>query len=147
MTFTTHSPEETAEFARIFIDYLQPGHIITLSGDLGAGKTTFSQALLSHLGAEPPFPSPTFTIINQYDLQLDTLGVQKGIERIYHIDAYRSDGDGMEMLGWSDIVSDACGVALVEWPELMIRLLPDNVIRVAITALGEQERQFEIAGV
>src|SRR3954453_4456121 len=101
--------ESTEDFARKLAEELKAGDLITLSGDLGAGKTTLARALVRTLAGDPELevPSPTFTLMQVYDGQQPA---------IVHADFYRLSG-GYELveLGWDEMTENA--VALVEWPE------------------------------
>lgn len=78
--FESHSEDETKEFAKKFAKEIKKGDVIVLSGDLGSGKTKFTEGFLSYFGLEDEISSPTFTIINEY---------QKDNTNIYHFDVYR----------------------------------------------------------
>ncbi len=94
--------------------------MIALDGELGSGKTTLSQGILSLLGAREPFPSPTFAIILRYDLP----NVVDGIARVYHIDAYRVDADALRDLDWEGMCNDTEALILIEWAQRVASLLP-----------------------
>ncbi|KKT87094.1 MAG: hypothetical protein UW87_C0042G0004 [Candidatus Moranbacteria bacterium GW2011_GWC2_45_10] len=81
----TENSEQTRELAKLLALEIRGGEIICLSGDLGAGKTTFTQGLLEGLGVEGPYTSPTFAIMKEYRLQTTNYKLQT----VYHIDAYR----------------------------------------------------------
>ena len=120
---------------------LEPGDLITLSGDLGAGKTTFARALIRHFAGDPSMavPSPTFTLIQTYDLPRF---------QIVHIDLYRLDGPGeLAELGFDDLPKDA--VVLVEWPDRAAGLLPIDRLDVAFTLspqFGPEHRDIRVTG-
>jgi tRNA threonylcarbamoyl adenosine modification protein YjeE len=115
----------THAFAAEFADVLEPGDIITLSGDLGAGKTTFARALIRHLAGDPTFevPSPTFTLMQNYELPRFSLA---------HVDLYRL-GDPSELaeLGVHDVAADS--VILIEWPDRAGDGLPSDRYDIALT--------------
>lgn len=113
---------------------LGPGFVLFLSGDLGAGKTTFTRGLLRALGYPGRVKSPTFTLIESYDLSKFQL---------YHFDFYRlsSDRDWLDA-GFDDLVGGS-GVAVIEWPERAAASLPPPDLRLRLefdTAGGEQAR-------
>lgn len=136
----SHSEEETRRIATEFVAGLAPGSIVAFSGDLGAGKSAFASGILTALGAEGPFPSPTFVIMHRYDL--DELSLQ-GIRRVYHIDAYRlDDPEELRKLGFEEWTSDPEGLVLIEWPERLGNLLPENAIRVSLEWVSETERNI-----
>jgi tRNA threonylcarbamoyl adenosine modification protein YjeE len=120
---------------------LEPGDLITLSGDLGAGKTTFARALIRHLAGDPliAVPSPTFTIMQTYDLPRFP---------VVHADLYRLDGPGeLAELGFDDLPEGA--VVLLEWPDRASGFLPPDRLDVAFTLapqLGPEHREVRITG-
>ena len=122
-TVITHAAEETRTQGAEFSRGCQTGSVLALQGELGAGKTTFVQGFLAGLGAEPPYPSPTFILMHQYDLP-DSEG--RRIRRIYHVDAYRVDARAFENVGWDEWLHDPEGIVLVEWPERISELLPEG---------------------
>src|SRR5665647_2634420 len=107
--YRTQSTEETRALGRKLAREIIPGTLLCLSGDLGAGKTTFTQGFLEGIGAERPFVSPTFVIMKQYNLPLRQAGLsapKSGVERIYHVDAYRVESKDFETLGFSEWCED-----------------------------------------
>src|SRR6185312_602850 len=115
----------THALAAELADLLQPGDVVTLSGDLGAGKTTFARALIRHLAGDPTFevPSPTFTLMQNYELPRFSLA---------HVDLYRL-GDPSELaeLGVHDVAADS--VILIEWPDRAGDGLPSDRYDIALT--------------
>jgi tRNA threonylcarbamoyl adenosine modification protein YjeE len=106
----------TKALAELIAPLLVKGDVIALSGDLGTGKTEFARALLVALGIEGEVPSPTFTIVQAYDVF--SLHVS-------HFDLYRlKSANELDELGWDDALAD--GVALIEWPERAAGRLPPN---------------------
>jgi tRNA threonylcarbamoyl adenosine modification protein YjeE len=120
---------------------LQPGDLITLSGDLGAGKTTFARALIRHLAEDPEIevPSPTFTLMQTYELPRFT---------VVHADLYRLSGPSeLAELGFEDLPETA--VTLVEWPDRAAGFLPPHRLDIAFTLapnLGPEVRNVRITG-
>jgi len=122
--------EETQQLAQRLAQLLEPQHTITLEGDLGAGKTTFTQALAKGLGITRTVNSPTFTIMKQYNGRLP----------LNHLDVYRL-ADSDEDLGWDEIFyGDA--VTVVEWAHLIEDELPVERLAIEITRIGDTERKF-----
>ncbi len=117
---------------------LRPGDVVCLGGDLGAGKTTLARAVIRvAAGAEVEVPSPTFTLVQMYDLPDFTL---------WHFDLYRLTGpDEVVELGWDEARAE--GVAMVEWPERLGSLLPVDRLDITL-AYGEAPgtRTANIAG-
>ena len=120
---------------------LQPGDLITLSGDLGAGKTTFARALVRHLAGDPTIavPSPTFTFIQFYDFPR---------QPVVHADLYRLSGPGeLAELGFDDFPEEA--VVLLEWPDRVASFLPADRLDIAFTLapnLGLEARNVRVTG-
>jgi tRNA threonylcarbamoyladenosine biosynthesis protein TsaE len=126
---TTNS-EETSTFAEDLAQFLQPGDVITLEGDLGAGKTTFTKGLAKGLGVKRTVNSPTFTIIKEY----------KGRLPLYHMDVYRVT-DACEYLGFDEYF-EGDGVTVVEWAHLIEEQLPSD--RLTIFLYREEGDQRKI---
>ena len=123
MVKITNSPEETYEFAREFAENAKPGDIICLDGDLGVGKTVFTQGFAAGLGITEPVNSPTFTILQIYD---------EGRLPMYHFDVYRiASPEEMDELGYEEYFFGE-GVCLIEWSTLIEELIPENAIHVLI---------------
>jgi len=120
---------------------LEPGDLLTLSGDLGAGKTTFARAMIRYLADNPdiPVPSPTFTLIQSYELPRFP---------VVHADLYRLEGPGeLAELGFDDLPKDA--VVLLEWPDRAAGFLPPDRLDVAFTLnpqAGPEARKARITG-
>lgn len=132
----THSEEETLEVAAGFAAKISIPAVITLSGDLGAGKTVFSRGFAHALGVEGPISSPTFTIVQEYDLPEGTL---------YHMDLYRISSDEEAIsFGIEDFLNDQSAVNLIEWPQRLHWLLPENALPVEISHVSEFERLLKI---
>ncbi len=113
MKYISHSPEETFSLAAEFSKKLIPGDIITLDGDLGAGKTAFTRGLSHGLSLTDIVVSPTFTIVNEYT---------KGDIPLFHFDVYRLESeDDMYDIGWEDYLSRN-GICVVEWSKIMPEL-------------------------
>jgi tRNA threonylcarbamoyladenosine biosynthesis protein TsaE len=126
----TNSPEETMNFAETIAKRLQPQDVITLEGDLGAGKTTFTKGLAKGLGIMRNVNSPTFTIIKEY----------KGNLPLYHMDVYRLD-DSMEDLGFDEYFFGD-GVTVVEWAHLIEDQLPEHRLDIKIYHHNERQRKI-----
>ena len=124
MIYETNSPEETYEIGKKMGRAARSGEVITLSGDLGAGKTVFAQGFAAGLGINAPINSPTFTIIQEYDT---------GRIPLYHFDVYRiADIEEMYEIGFEEYIYGD-GVCLIEWANLISELLPENIISVDIS--------------
>ncbi len=125
-----HSQDDTEQFALKLANLLQAQDTITLEGDLGTGKTTFTKALAKGLGVTRTVNSPTFTIIKQYEGRLP----------FNHLDVYRL-AESDEDLGWDELFyGDA--VSVVEWAHLIEPDLPQERLAIEIYRIGEHERRF-----
>ena len=132
MVIETHDPEETFEVGRTIGMNAKPGQIYTLTGDLGVGKTVFTQGVAAGLGITEPVNSPTFTIIQEYE---------DGRLPFYHFDVYRSgDLEALEESGYEDYFFGQ-GICLIEWAELIEEILPEK--RIEVTIEKDLEKGFE----
>ena len=123
MVIETFSPEETEELGIHFGKEAKPGTVCTLIGDLGVGKTVFTQGIAKGLGITEPINSPTFTIVQDYE---------EGRMPFYHFDVYRiGDIEEMDEIGYEDCFFGE-GVCLIEWSGLIRDILPDHVTQVTI---------------
>lgn len=123
MVVETRTPEETFALGEKIGRAARPGQIYTLNGDLGVGKTVFTQGVASGLGITEPINSPTFTIIQIYE---------EGRLPFYHFDVYRiGDIEEMEEIGYDDYFFGG-GICLIEWANLIEEILPETVICVKI---------------
>lgn len=133
-SYECENEEETYALAKKVADTLKGGETVLLSGDLGAGKTTFTKGLAKALGVEEEVTSPTFTVLNVYE---------DGRLPLYHMDMYRMEnGDELGELGIED-TTPANAVKVIEWNKF--ENLTGRVIDVKITVEGENERIFEIS--
>lgn len=128
----THSPQETKALAQAIALELKDGSVITLSGDLGAGKTTFTQGLAKGLNIQKMVSSPTFTIMKWYNGRL----------KLTHIDAYRLEGLHQD-LGFEELIGST-GVCVIEWPEYIKELLPEAYLEIKLSRLDEDDRMIEL---
>jgi len=130
----TKSAEDTKELGKDLAKKFKGGEIICLKGDLGSGKTTFSQGILDGLMAEKPYTSPTFLVMKNYKLS------NKKIKNIYHIDTYRVGAEDILELGWEEIIEDNKNIVIVEWPERISEILPENSLRINFKWINDEER-------
>ncbi|ATH94495.1 ATP-binding protein [Bacillus glycinifermentans] len=133
LEWKTTEPEETKSIARLTARFVQPGDVITLEGDLGAGKTTFTKGFAEGLGIQRVVNSPTFTIIKEY---------REGAFPLFHMDVYRME-DETEDLGLDEYFEGE-GVCLVEWGHLIEEQLPEERLEVVIKRLGGDERKLTL---
>ncbi len=140
----TRNSEETKNLAKVLAMEIRGGEIICLSGDLGAGKTTFTQGLLEELGAEGPYTSPTFTIMKEYNLSNQANQLVK-LKAVYHIDAYRVNEKDLLELAWQDFAGKKDCVTIVEWAERVKNLIPTEALWINFEWLTENEREITIS--
>ena len=132
MIIETRSAKETYDFGMSIGQKAKQGQVFTLVGDLGVGKTVFTQGLARGLEIEEPISSPTFTIVQVYD---------EGRIPFYHFDVYRiGDVSEMDEIGYEDYVYGE-GVSLIEWANLIEEILPER--RVEITIEKDLEQGFD----
>ena len=121
--FISHSEEETIRFADEFASKFNGHSKIVLSGDLGSGKTKFTEGLLRHFGLEDEISSPTFTIVNEYDAPKF---------KIYHFDLYRlEDADEFYAIGGEEYLQT--GLCIFEWGEMIENIIQDDYIRITFS--------------
>lgn len=134
--FEVSSVEETWALAKKLAKELKPGDVVCLEGDLGAGKTTFTQGLAAALGVPGRVTSPTFCIAQEHQSP-DVL--------LVHMDLYRLHGEeDVEAIGWEDYLSRGAIIA-VEWPERAGALLPSSAHHVAFHHKGEEKRRITMS--
>jgi len=133
-SFEVNSVEETWNLARRLAAELKPGDVICLEGDLGAGKTTFTQGLAAALGVPGRVTSPTFCIVQEH----------RGPVLLVHMDLYRLHGeDDVIAIGWEDYLAEGA-ILVVEWPERAGTLIPQTARHVFFTHLdGEESRRVD----
>ena len=126
----TSSAIETKEFATNLGTLVSPGDVITLEGDLGAGKTTFTQGLAVGLGVKRNVTSPTFTIIKEY----------QGRIPLYHMDVYRLE-DSEEDIGFAEYFNGT-GITIIEWAQYIDEFLPENRLDIYIEVIDQDRRKI-----
>jgi tRNA threonylcarbamoyladenosine biosynthesis protein TsaE len=137
LELTAGVPEDTMAVGEAVASLLREGDVIALTGELGAGKTTFVRGAARALGFEGAVASPTFTLVREY----------QGRVRIYHVDVYRLERvqDVLD-LGLDEMVAEG-GVLLVEWGDAVEGLLPDDHLLAEITLVGEGDaRRIVVTG-
>lgn len=134
LIISTHSKEETMKLGRSLAAFVKKGNVILLTGDLGAGKTTFTQGLAQGLGIKDRVISPTFNILKCYFNQKMNL---------YHIDAYRLESNNTD-IGLEEFI-EGDGVCVIEWPNYIVDLIPEGTLSVCITNVGDNDRNIEFS--
>jgi len=140
-TFEVNSVEETWDLARKLAAELRPGEVICLEGDLGAGKTTFTQGLAAALKVRGRVTSPTFCLVQEHRADGAATGE---VSLLVHMDLYRLHGeDDVLAIGWEDYLA-AGAILVVEWPERAGSLIPSDARHLVFTHLeGEEHRRIE----
>lgn len=139
LKLNSDSTNQTINIGKILGNLLRAGDVVTLTGDLGAGKTHFAKGVALGLGISEHITSPTFTIINEYLGQMP----------FYHIDAYRlGDPSEVEDLGLEEYLYGE-GVTLIEWPQILGDILPKELLQIEILKLAEDEncRVIKVDGI
>lgn len=137
-TFISSCENDTEKFAAAIAAAAAPGSVITLNGDLGAGKTVFARGFARGLGITEPVSSPTYTIVQEYELP------QGG--RLYHLDLYRISGiDAALAFGVDEFLDDPRSFALVEWPERINGIIPDDAVRITLRHLSDTAREIRVS--
>ena len=127
--FTSNSELETKQLAKKLASKLNLGDIIVLSGELGSGKTKFTEGILSYFNLSDEISSPTFTIVNEYDT--------KNVP-IYHFDVYRlEDADEFLAIGGEEYFEK--GICIIEWGEIIQDILPKDYIKISFSRNNENE--------
>ena len=133
----THNPVQTYQLGQQLGAMIREGGLISLSGELGAGKTTLASGIGNGWGAREIVNSPTFVFVNEYS---DSRG-----RRLYHIDAYRlRDAADSQSIALDDILNDPHGAVMIEWAERVKDVLPHECIWIELSALDDQSRQIKI---
>jgi tRNA threonylcarbamoyladenosine biosynthesis protein TsaE len=130
-----HNEAESVALGERLGALLQPGDVIALTGDLGAGKTTLTKGIARGAGVQSEVSSPTFTLIHEHG----------GRTPFYHVDLYRLESEdlipdiGIEEYIYGD------GVTVIEWSERMASMLPESALRVRLSTVGDTEREIELS--
>ena len=135
MKYISNNQNETRLFAGELLSKIPLGSVVLLTGDLGAGKTTFVQGFASALGIKEKVASPTFNIMKLY----------LGEKSLIHIDAYRLENMDHN-IGLDEYIGYEKGYTFIEWPNYIPELLPPKCIEVNITNKGGDMREIEVRG-
>jgi tRNA threonylcarbamoyladenosine biosynthesis protein TsaE len=138
---STDSAAQTEAFGSALAGWLEPGDIVLLHGDLGAGKTTLAKGIAAALGIDAVVSSPSFALINEYDI-----GPAARVPQLVHIDLYRlQDEAELDSIGFADYVHNPDGVTLVEWPERAACSLPARYILIELEYVGADRRHIRVS--
>ncbi len=133
--------EEAARFATSLERRAPSATLVTLSGELGAGKTAFTQRAARALGITETVNSPTFVLEKIYQLPRELGGSTSKFTRLVHIDAYRLErGEELSALGFDELMQDEGNLVMLEWPEKVVDALPGPAVRIAITLNPDDSR-------
>jgi len=134
-SFITNNPNETIELGKRIGKLLKASDVVLLDGDLSAGKTTLTKGIGEAIGVKKVINSPTFTIVKEYN----------GDIKLYHLDLYRLDGINNDFDLEEYIESD--GIAVIEWPNQVSELIPNNYLKVILKRLDNDKREISIEGI
>ena len=138
--------KDTTEIAKMFLSKIllegrpRGARVVGLSGNLGAGKTTFVKAVAKHLSIKEVVNSPTFVIIKRYPIK------KKGAHKfLFHLDAYRlKNARELMALGWKEILADDKNLVFIEWPENVTKAMPKKTRHIRISHGPDGHRHFKI---
>lgn len=141
MEILSKSLFDTENFAKDFLANLKreedKATVVALKGNLGSGKTTFTQFLAKHLSVTENITSPTFVIMKSYELSVI------GYKFLHHIDAYRlKNEEELNKLGWQEVISDPKNLILIEWPENVADVIPKNATTISFEFIDETTRKI-----
>ena len=147
MIYHSISPKETQKIAEnlavkitksLVFSKPKEARVITLEGELGAGKTTFVQAFAKALGVKSKIKSPTFNILKKYQ-------IPNSSRFIYHIDCYRlKDHKEAVLIGIKEIFKEKGSIVLVEWPERIKKILPKKLVLIHIDHIDKEKRKIQM---
>jgi len=146
MQKVSKNDRETGEIAKIFLNEIlkkgirhQGALVVGLSGELGTGKTAFTQAVAKHLGIKNKVSSPTFVIVKKYSLK------NKKYKLLFHLDAYRLKNEKeLLYLGWEEIINKKEHLVFIEWPENVSKIIPSDAKFVYISHVENGHRNFKL---
>jgi tRNA threonylcarbamoyladenosine biosynthesis protein TsaE len=150
-TFITQNSTETKKLGGFLAHELKGGEVVCLSGDLGAGKTTFAQGLLKGLKVSGPYTSPTFLIMKQYIVKIKNQKskIKKANQnfktnKIYHIDSYRVKSKDILDLGWEEIIDDPKNIVIIEWADRIADITPQRSLWIKFEWLDQNRRKITL---
>ena len=135
MKYIVKNLSETENLAKEFVTSLNVGDVVLLSGDLGAGKTTFTQFAFKELGVKDVVNSPTFAVVKSYNATNC---------EVHHFDCYRINVEEAIECGFDEILSDRTSIIFIEWAEMISPLIPKNTIEINIRLVEGNTREFNI---
>ena len=139
MEITSKSTKETQKLAEQLAAKIKPGNVLALYGDLGSGKTTFTNFLVKALGFESRVQSPTFVIIRRYKKDSGE------IKKVFHVDLYRlTKSEELGDLGFEEMFQDEEAITIIEWPELLEKTLPEDAKKLFFEYIDENVRKINV---
>ena len=152
MIYKTKSPKETQKIASLLAEKIKikktanttrGALVVAMEGELGAGKTVFTQGFAKALKIKAKIKSPTFVLMKHYPIPDSGLRIKKTISNFYHLDCYRlKNYKDLLPLGVKEILKEPANIILVEWAERVKPILPRNCIKVHIDHIGSKERKI-----
>jgi tRNA threonylcarbamoyladenosine biosynthesis protein TsaE len=139
LDFLSHSPEQTQRFGVRLGEFLEPGHVVGLSGDLGSGKTTMVQGIARGWGSLDPITSPTFILINEYRR------ADGGV--FYHVDAFRMENATEAMLLGIEELFVGRGPMVIEWSDRILPILPEERLWIELRWIDELRRGLRVSAI
>lgn len=154
MKYLVKNEKELENIAEKLVDDLNNYHdngakVIALYGNLGAGKTTFTKEIANYLKIQEKITSPTFNILKSFEIKNSELQTKSGemikFKKLIHIDTYRLDlPQELERLGFKELLNDTDNLIVIEWPEIVEEILPENTVRVKFEILDSTTRELSI---
>lgn len=155
-SYITTSATQTKKLGELLAGELHGGsasrRIIALSGELGSGKTTFTQGLLKSLGVKGPYTSPTFIVLKHYKrhvtidqkqlTKMDLSNVKSQMSNVYHIDAYRVSAKDILNLGWEEIIADKNNIMIIEWADRIKKIIPKKAVWIKFEWIDKNKRKI-----
>ena len=132
----TDSEDDTINMGIELSAYIEKGDIIALHGDLGSGKTTLTKGIMKGLEYTSPVTSPTYTLINEYN----------SLKNVIHIDCYKESDLGIWIsLGLNDYINNRNNIIIIEWPEILVGMLPDDTINLKLIHISQNKRNISLS--
>ncbi|HRY82557.1 MAG TPA: tRNA (adenosine(37)-N6)-threonylcarbamoyltransferase complex ATPase subunit type 1 TsaE [Candidatus Moranbacteria bacterium] len=160
ITYITENSKQTQKLGETLAKELKGGEIICLVGELGGGKTTFTQGFLKGLKVKGPYTSPTFLVIKNYKKEISisksqipnksqnpkskTLPTGRQVQNIYHIDTYRINAQDIINLGWEEMVADKKNIIIIEWADRIKKIIPKNSLWIEFSWVDEKKRKITL---
>jgi tRNA threonylcarbamoyladenosine biosynthesis protein TsaE len=148
--YTTTNSKQTQKMGEMLAAELRGGQIFCLSGDLGSGKTTFTQGMLKGLKVKGHYTSPTFVVLKHYKVKSQKSKVKSSsknskVNNIFHIDCYRVNNKDILNLGWREIIADPQNIVIIEWAERIRKIIPPKALWIKFIWKDENKREIVIS--